>query len=97
MLTSLYGRYIGVFAAICVLALFFFPLVHGPFQATHGPTTALRAKRAFLILLLTIALVALRLVASRFPILLDAVHRFIRGNHCVEDRRLAVCDRILRC
>lgn len=28
-----------------MLALFFFPLVHGPFQATHGPTTAFRTRR----------------------------------------------------
>jgi len=31
---------------VCVLLLFFFPMVHGPFQATHGPTTAFRARRS---------------------------------------------------
>jgi hypothetical protein len=45
---------IGCFAAVCVLLLFFFPLVHGPFQATHGPTTAFRARKAFLVLLFSI-------------------------------------------
>lgn len=38
-------------AAVCVLLLFFFPVVHGPFQATHGPTTALRWRKALLALL----------------------------------------------
>ena len=38
-------------AAVCVLLLFFFPLVHGPFQATHGPTTAMRWRKALLALL----------------------------------------------
>ena len=47
MLTSFSGRCIGSFAMVCVLLLFFFPLVHGPFQATHGPTTAFRARRSF--------------------------------------------------
>ena len=50
MLASLFSRYLCIFAVVCVLALFFFPLAHGPFQATHGPTTALRARRAFLLI-----------------------------------------------
>jgi hypothetical protein len=39
------GRWMGFCVAACVLALFFFPLAHGSFQATHGPTTAFRARR----------------------------------------------------
>jgi hypothetical protein len=30
------------------------PLVQGPFQATHGPNTAFRARRALIILVLSI-------------------------------------------
>jgi len=40
--------------AVCVLLLFLFPLVQGPFQATHGPNTAFRARRALIILVLSI-------------------------------------------
>src|SRR5579864_838454 len=36
MLTSLFGRCIGVSTVVCVLLLFFFPLAHGNFQSTHG-------------------------------------------------------------
>ncbi|HEX7289019.1 MAG TPA: hypothetical protein VF532_22735 [Candidatus Angelobacter sp.] len=39
------GRWIGVCVTVCVLALFFFPLAQGSFQATHGPITAFRARR----------------------------------------------------
>lgn len=39
------GRWLGFCVAACVLALFFFPLAHGSFQATHGPTTVFRARR----------------------------------------------------
>ena len=95
-MASLYGRCIGVFAVISILALFFFPLVHGPFQATHGPTTALRSKRAFLILLLTIVMAPLQLVAFLFPILLRTVHLFVRDNNARERWSLAG-DGILRC
>ena len=53
MLTSLFGRCIGISAAVCVLLMFLFPLPQGNFQSTHGPTTALRSKRAFLVLVFT--------------------------------------------
>jgi hypothetical protein len=56
MLESLHGRWMVFFIAVCVLLLFFFPLVQGPFQATHGPTTAFRALIAFLILIFSIIL-----------------------------------------
>jgi hypothetical protein len=39
---------IGCCIALCVLLIFLFPLVQGPFQATHGPTTEFRASRAAL-------------------------------------------------
>jgi hypothetical protein len=54
MTARLFRLSIGCFAGVCVMLLFFFPLVHGPFQATHGPTTAFRARNAFLILLFSI-------------------------------------------
>ncbi len=58
MPATLFRRYLGLSAAVCVLLLFFFPLLQGPFQATHGPTTDFRAKQAFLVLAFTILLAA---------------------------------------
>lgn len=54
MLTWMFERPVVFCAAACVLLLFLFPAVHGPFQATHGPTTAFRARNAFLVLLFSI-------------------------------------------
>jgi len=54
MLASLFSRRMVPWLAVCVLLLFLFPLVHGPFQATHGPNTAFRARRAVLALILSI-------------------------------------------
>ncbi len=54
MLTWIFRRILVSCAVVCVLLLFFFPLVHGPFQATHGPTTEFRALKAFLVLLFSI-------------------------------------------
>ena len=35
-----------VFAALCVLAIFFFPGIDGPYSAIHGPVSALLSIRA---------------------------------------------------
>jgi hypothetical protein len=54
MLASLVSRWMVPWLAVCVLLLFLFPLVNGPFQATHGPNTAFRARRALLALILSV-------------------------------------------
>jgi hypothetical protein len=59
MLARLFGRSIGYCAAVCVLLLFLFPLVHGPFQATHGPTTAFRDRTAAIIVTMSIITAAI--------------------------------------
>ncbi|MBZ5524434.1 MAG: hypothetical protein LAP21_19525 [Acidobacteriia bacterium] len=51
MAALLLRRWITVCSVVCVLALAFFPLPHGSFQATHGPTTAFRFRWSFLLLL----------------------------------------------
>ena len=37
---------LAVFAALCILAIFFFPSIDGPYSAVHGPVTALLSIRA---------------------------------------------------
>jgi hypothetical protein len=54
MFALLHSRWMVPWLAVCILLLFFFPLVHGPFQATHGPNTAFRSRRALLALMLLI-------------------------------------------
>lgn len=66
MYASLPGRWIIPWVAVCVLLLFLFPLVQGPFQATHGPSTAFRARKALLVLLLSI-IQSGTIVFSKFP------------------------------
>src|SRR5947209_17906091 len=65
MFTSLFGRCIGIFSAVAVLLLFFFPLVTGPFPATHGPATIFRLKWAVLMLLISMLMEAFRVLALR--------------------------------
>jgi hypothetical protein len=52
-------------ALVCVMSIFLFPGVTGPFPATHGPATALRAKRASFILTVCIVIAGIFTVAAR--------------------------------
>jgi hypothetical protein len=98
MFGSLSGRCLGILFVVCVLALFFFPLAHGSFQATHGPTTTFRARWAFLILLFTILTAALRVLAS-----LVSFHALVPANavwiqeHCIPGPTLLAQNVIMRC
>jgi hypothetical protein len=88
---------IGCFAGICVLLLFFFPLVHGPFQATHGPTTAFRARKVFMVLLLSIASAA-NGVLSRIRAAMETAYRGSdRKNETFPDLLSSREAAILRC
>jgi len=61
---------IATVGLVGITVLFFFPLQAGSFTATHGPATALRAKHLCLLLLLSIAWLAVRI--SKLPVALRA-------------------------
>jgi hypothetical protein len=98
MLTSLFGRCIGLSAVVCILLLFFFPLAQGSFQSTHGPVATLRSKRFFLLLVWSIVSAGLRLFAMLLPRVTFEQGRkspsgqslFISGDH-------PACCSVLRC
>lgn len=46
MISGRIGCELVVLAAFCVLAIFLFPAVQGPYPAVNGPVTALQAARA---------------------------------------------------
>jgi hypothetical protein len=98
MLRSLSGRCLGILSVVCVLALFFFPLAHGSFQATHGPTTTFRAKWAFLILLFTILMAALRVLGALVSVsaLVSASSLWIQESR-IYGPNLLTQSAILRC
>lgn len=77
MLTSLFGRCMSVSAVVCVLLMFLFPLPYGNFQSTHGPVTALRSMRAFLLLLFSVMSAAFQILTRLAPIILSKSGRFL--------------------
>jgi hypothetical protein len=66
------GYEFAVLAIVGTLAIFFFPAVTGPYPIVHGPATALRAMRAWLLLMLALTLsfaIFLKLLMSRLAML----------------------------
>lgn len=98
MFALLHSRWMVPWLAVCVLLLFFFPLVHGPFQATHGPNTAFRSRRALLALMLFIiqsgTMVFSKLRVSAQLIIEGFTLSFGFGGHGSQD---AFDSSIMRC
>ncbi len=46
MISGRIGCEVAVLTVLCVLMIFFFPLMQGPYSVVHGPATALQAARA---------------------------------------------------
>ena len=46
MISGRIGCELAVLTVLCVLMIFFFPLMQGPYSVVHGPATALQAARA---------------------------------------------------
>jgi len=59
---------LAVVAVLCVLTIFFFPAMKGPYCAVHGPVTALLSIRAS-------AALRMRIVRSGLTALRDRLHR----------------------
>jgi hypothetical protein len=59
---------LAVVAVLCVLTIFFFPAMNGPYCVVHGPVTALLSIRAS-------ATLRMRFMRSRLSALRDRLHR----------------------
>jgi len=46
MILSRIGWELAVLAVLCVVAIFFFPAMQGPYSAVNGPVTALQSAQA---------------------------------------------------
>lgn len=46
MIPGRIGCELAVVTVLCVLMIFFFPVMQGPYSVVHGPATALQAARA---------------------------------------------------
>jgi hypothetical protein len=77
MMRRYLGTELAVLAIVCTLGIFFFPTLSGPYPSVHGPVTALRAMRAWLLLLIALTLASISLaslVATRLAVAAAVSH-----------------------
>ena len=55
---------VAVMVIVCIAAMFLHPIIHGPYSAVHGPTTALRAHYRALAIFTSMALAAFSVAAQ---------------------------------
>ena len=90
------GTELAVLAMVCVLTIFLFPAIHGPYSAVHGPASSLQAARAGARLRATIVDSA-RKSLRKFPLPLLAFFRTGTQDGERGSFNLPECDSILRC
>jgi len=92
-----FGYGFAVVAVVCVLSVFFFPAIQGPYSVVHGPVTALMAVRAAARLRLVIqaGLNALRLwlvcSLALLPWAMTQVEEFLVGSSSAGNRLVLRC------
>ena len=97
MISSRHGCEIAVLTVICVLVIFFFPLMQGPYPVLHGPVTALRAARAAVHLRLAIVRAALSSLASCLIPALAICTQFSLSTAEFQTVSLPECNTVFRC
>jgi hypothetical protein len=97
MISGRIGCELAVLAVVCVLTIFLFPALQGPYCVVHGPVTALLAAQAAFRLRMAIAKAALSSTGNCLisPLLLFSWLSFL--NIKFRSPRLSESSTILRC
>jgi len=97
MISNRIGWELAVLAVLCVVAIFFFPAMQGPYSAVNGPVTALQSAQAAVRVRVGIVQAALSLIGNfQIPSL-----TWVRSATvaCIEPQAPSFvdCSAILRC
>ena len=97
MILSRIGWELAVLAVLCVAAIFFFPVMQGPYSAVNGPVTALQSARAAARLRVAIIQSAFKLIGNSDapPLAWVSAMKVLRTQVQLPD--YADCSAILRC
>src|ERR1700740_2245480 len=97
MILSRIGWELAVLAVLCVVAIFFFPAMQGPYSAVNGPVTALQSAQAAARLRVAIIQSAFNLIGnSHIPSLARVSSPTLVCTE-VQPPGYADCGAILRC
>src|ERR1700756_2750900 len=97
MILSRMGWELAVLAVLCVVAIFFFPAIQGPYSAVNGPVTALQSAQAAARLRVAIVQAAFTLLSNlRIPSLACVWAAIVLCTDAIAHSHVD-CDTILRC
>lgn len=88
---------LAVLTVFCVLLIFYFPMMQGPYSAVHGPATALQAAQAAARLRIVIVQGALSSLGSFFTSPLVILSWILFSKVAVQSVILPEYSAILRC
>jgi hypothetical protein len=92
------GSELGLVVIFCVLTIFLFPAVQGPYSAVHGPATALLAAQAALRVRSSIAQAATKRLNRRaIPTFFLFFYPWLSDAADFGSARPLECDYLLRC
>ena len=97
MVSGRHGCEIAVFTVICVLMIFLFPLMQGPYSVLHGPVTALRAARAGVHLRLAMIQAALSSLGGHLIAALVVLAQMSLSKAKFQSVSLPECSTVFRC
>lgn len=97
MVSGRHGCEIAVLTVTCVLVIFFFPLVQGPYSVLHGPATALRAARAGAHLRLAIMQAGLSSLGGQLIATLVVLAQMSLSKAEFQSVSLPECNTVFRC
>jgi len=95
------GCALAIVSVLCVLTVFFFPAMQGPYSVVHGPVTALLSVRAAAGVRTAIVRAGLGVMQNRVPYVRAGLATVVTGTvpalEFQADNLLAQYDSILRC
>ena len=97
MMVDRIGWELAVLAVLCVVVVFFFPAMQGPYSAVNGPVTALRSAQAAVRLRLAIVQAALNAFGNYRISVPLGVHGAADLLEELQRSSLPECGIVLRC
>ncbi len=97
MISGRNGCELAVVAALCVLMIFLFPSMQGPYSVVHGPVSALLAAQAAARVRIAIVQAALRSLGNCLISPLAVLSRMSLPEAGFQAVSLPECTPILRC
>ena len=97
MISGRIGWELATLGVLCVLTIFLFPGVQGPYSVVHGPATALLAARAAARARIGIVRGALKSLGNRLILALIVLCKVSHSEAVFHTAALPECNAILRC